>query len=576
MRIVCAALITVLAGCSTLSPQIFSDRLLESKAAPTAAPKTVDEAKVEIEQVQRRYLTAVSNLSKVQPRVSAALIGLSSFALFKALTGGSTDDIAAAGVAGSAAWAYGTTMTSRPRQLVYIEGARALSCTVTAAEPYNKDAAWLKDLGDRSRAAATLLEELRAWRDANAELVETEITRETPGRPAACASARPQCDEGAAGATGEAAEIANECKKLHSNWDRMCAQRATRIIAHTAAPEMDKGFNQAVEEMKRLERVLAGADELTGKLEMAGPKLWEQAVGIQLKVSAEVLKTEPDPTAVLATVKNLRQVAGTIGGTDFAPPAGEAQAGATIEPRALDARQRTALAQLRDLLSRSFAARIALERMLAHIDARVAAAGSALRQCEFTPPGFALTVHPAAEELQVAIGGEQQFFVSGGSGVPIGRAVGLGGAQAGSLVRDVDAGGSVRFTYRPPQGAGSGNRVSIQFTDGSGQASHFVTVVATGGSATTSDAQVPTTATAATAPSPAAAPTDPAGGSRVTRFEDLGPTDFASFELDTTATAEQFAAAVRRCQEKLGEPNPPTGAYDEQTRAAAQRGECRS
>lgn len=204
-RLVGLILLGVLGGCSTLSPQIFSDRLLvtgKNAAAGTGtavavkdANADVEKAKAEIETVQRRYLTAVSNLSKIPPRVSAALIGISSFALFKALTGGSTDDIAGAGVAGSAAWAYGTTMTSRPRQLVYIEGARALNCAVVATEPYNKGGQWRVDLDAQSTEVAKQFEELRGWRDQNSYLRQTrQVTTPPPALPALCRTQPPNCE----------------------------------------------------------------------------------------------------------------------------------------------------------------------------------------------------------------------------------------------------------------------------------------------------------------------------------------------------------------------------------------------
>jgi hypothetical protein len=565
-RLASVALLGCLVSCASLSPQQFSDQLLRSEADAMPRMQTVREAKQAVANVQRKYLVVVSSLSNTSPRISSGLIGLSAYALFLGLTQGNSKDIATAGVAGSAVWAYGASMASRPRQLVYLEGTRALSCSVMAAEPYDKDPLWRMLLDDNARKVAMSLEQLRAWRVTNDYLISKRLVSEPSPRPADCARmGRPACP--ATGNAGDAAGgTAADCRTLQKSWDQKCTQRDERYLL-TAAPEIMAGFDLVEQEMQRSQALLLNTDALTGRLEMAGAQLWEQAVAIQLKVSAEVLKTEPDPTAVLGILKNLNQVAGMVGGADWAAnlqadPAGTAHAGGDTRQRSADAAARAALDQLNEKLSASYAARIPLQRMLAHMDARVAAAGKTLKQCEFTPPGISLSVLPAADEIQVAGSQEQQFFVSGGSGIPIGRVVGLGGAQPGTLQRSLDAdAGSVRFVYRPAKGAANGDRASIQFTDGSGQASHFVTMIVTG------------VATDASLSSGTSAPRTAARG---TRLEDLGPADFEALALDRNASPGQFEEAVRECQQKLGKPSPVTGSYDRETQAAALSGGCRA
>jgi len=307
LRVLAAlSLALTLGACAELRPQMFSDRLAPSSKTPLPAATagetiSVADAKKDIESVQRKYLSAVTDLSALSPRTNAALIGLSAVALYKGLTGGSTEAIAGLGVLGSGVWAYGTTMASKPRQLVYLEGARALSCVVTVAEPYNVDKPWVTDLQAKTEAVATQSDELRKWLDKYAELKQSRSQPAVAGsRPADCGSP-PQC-----ATTGVSEALAQACRDEHAEFNRRCAVRggspARRI---TPAPEVLDAFKQAEDEQGRLQRAMSNADSLVGTLRMAGPKLYEQSVRIQLLVSAEVLKTEPDPASVLATLKNL-------------------------------------------------------------------------------------------------------------------------------------------------------------------------------------------------------------------------------------------------------------------------------
>lgn len=483
---VASRLVTILflslaaSACAELTPQMFSDRLRPMEEPPTE--QTVAAVEADIATVQWRYLGAVRGLSNLSPRTSTALIGLSAVALFKGLTNGSSKDIAGAGVLGSAIWAYGSTMTSRPRQQVYIAGVAALSCLVSVAKPYDVPAAWTADLTQKSTNVAVEFEKLRAWRERYGHLSET---LSEPGvnatQPKECAT-RVTCPPVAENdSEAMRAEKDAQCKKLLADRTKRCAGGGGRSARQQLpAPELSTAFNQAVEEQGRLERSLLNADRLSGTIAMAGPKLWDQSVQTQLKVSAEVLKTEPDPTAVLATVKNLHQVAGIVAGTGL-PAAGSTQGGAekpTTSFRSLGGGEQQAIRELQSLLTASYQARIALDRKLAEMDARVAAIGRDGDDCQFTPPGASLTISPAAAELLLPLGAEQTFYVSGGTGIPDGYPVGIGSPKVGSLTRGFDDNNRLRFVYKVPADGAVGDKVNIVFKDGSGQITKEVTVTA--------------------------------------------------------------------------------------------------
>lgn len=141
-------------GCSGLSPQIFSERLMVPSGAEgttttvTQPPKTLDEAYADAAHVQSLYLTAVRDQGNLIPRLSAGLLGLSAVALYQGLTSPSTDSLAAFGALGAAAFGYGRLVASPTRLDVYRAGAEALSCAMGAVEPLRVGQARLGQAGD--------------------------------------------------------------------------------------------------------------------------------------------------------------------------------------------------------------------------------------------------------------------------------------------------------------------------------------------------------------------------------------------------------------------------------------------
>lgn len=484
-RLVTILLLSFVAiGCAALKPQIFSDGLRPSKT-PVAVPETFDDVEADIASVQRRYIGAVTDLSNITPSSNAALIGLSAFALFKGLTGGSSKDIAGAGVLGSAIWAYGSTMTSKPRQQIYIAGAAALSCAVSVAKPYDVPDEWLKDLNARASHAAIEFEKLRDWQERHSYLNVSTTERAIPAAPPKDEECKKRQECLQVATTNDSFRAANkaDCERLRARLEKKCAPRGGRpAVVITPSPQLLAAFKRASDEQNRLGSVLTKADRFIGAIEMAAPNLWDQSVQIQLKVSSEVLKTEPDPNAVLTTVKNLRQTANllsgrTLGGT------GSLQSGildTSQKARGLSPAEDSAITALEGILISSYRARVQLERMVAEMEAKIAKVTHGIDDCKFTAPAQVLTIIPSADELQVPLGEPQTFFVSGGSGSPIVEPVGIGGAKIGNYTYTYEP-GRLRFVYTVPtaeQGGKAGDKIVLTFKDGSGELSAQVTVTA--------------------------------------------------------------------------------------------------
>jgi hypothetical protein len=500
------ATLIALAGCSTLSPQVFSKRVMVERGAngqvdlsQLRPPANLAEALQEAHLLQAKYMTAVQDLSQVQPATNLGLIGLSAFSIYKGVTGANTNDIAAAGVLGSSAFLYGSTMTSKPRQAVFLAGAEALACAIAAVQPYNKEASWIGQ--EPGPKAGTFLALRQKARNALAEL-NTQIALSSHLAlaqenllaagiaPAGCGvSNRPACpvpDSASASAT-ERARIDAACKTSQQSFDQRCAVRPVSTQQLQASSQTRALVDTAKAESTHDQHLLDAADQILTGIELAAGRLWERTLLIQTKVASEVLKTEPQTSSVLGALQGLRGMAGTVSGSNLFLPTATASAtgvphGKPISAAALPGQRsqtdddRTQLAALGNALSAAQTARAELAGHVALIETRVAAAKRDLSRCEVNATGPTLAVLPDDEEIHLLINATATFYVSGGTGAPQGVVVGIGAAAVGELKRDFDASGRARFSYTAKD-ASPGDVLRIQFTDGAGVAKHDVKLV---------------------------------------------------------------------------------------------------
>lgn len=533
-RVLCLVLVFAIAsgtlsGCAALSPQKFSDRLMPpiSGTTTSVAKPTVAEARADAESVQKKYADAIQDLSNITPQISAALIGISATALYKVLTAGSTKAISALGVGGSALWAYNATLTSQPRQRVYGEGIRALSCAITAASPYDRAPKWINDLETEIRDTALAVEQLRDWQDTYGYLLDPEkIPTRKSNLPATCAGEGPVCPKGTSGTLADDQAL-KECQASFDKWNKNCGAKGGTAETTVAPPaRFTAAMLRARDEQARSALAVLNARGLRGTIDVAGQSLMDRSTDIQVKVSGEVLKTEPDPTAVLATLKNLKQVATLISGSTLTAPtpkteisAGDAQRGALIPaalPKADSERAREisdALSDLKGRLDNSYKARVMIESRLAEVNGAVSKVNRTLDQCEFTSPGATvLVVSPSATSIELPLGSSQSFTVSGGSGIPLGSVNAVAGAKLGDFPEPMIDRGTFNFTYKAPADGHVGDQVIVLFTDASHQGTHEVIITAV--------AALPATDNQKLKSSSAPAKNSPAGGNQQPRADD--------------------------------------------------------
>lgn len=399
------------AGCSPLSPQIFSDDMVSapkpdgehSAMKKDDGPTTMQQAKSSALQVMRRYNEAVKEHSALSPTIGAALIGLSALALVKSLNHSNGSDIVGLGVAGSAAYLYGSTFASRPRQMVYLTGAKALSCAIAASEPYeiSKEVQddWQRRQDSMEADAATL--SLTLGKHAGLAS-ERSVTTGGSARPAGCgAESRPQCTLRDATAEERALHDAT-CARARAEWDRRCVATPARTRVDAPNPALATAVAQAKQELTAADGLSRQMPILLAKLRSAPRDLSETSRRIQLNVSMEVLKTEPNLQAILASTRDLRATALTLTGSGaFKPALGPAQ-GAPIDSkgsvRSLDAATQTAIQEIERDTTKLRTSRRALASRVDHVLEDVRNVRTSLKDCEFIMPPAGVAPAPAADE----------------------------------------------------------------------------------------------------------------------------------------------------------------------------------
>lgn len=565
----------VLSACSTLTPQIFSERLriergADGKYARDDKPATFEDIYADVRFVQRRYVSAVEEQSNAIPQLSAGLIGLSALALFKTVTHPNTTDMAAVGTLGAAGYAYGNTLISRPRLGVYRAGADALMCALNAAEPFRKGQSTLGQAGD-SGSKQTLYgqraelrrqsAELRALIDRHQALNQLRSV-EVPVVNRSCADLRPKCPLVPPGATPEEANLLlGDCPARRRAWDARCTGTSgggTRTA--TPAPEVKSLFALAQTELAAADHAAQRAGQVIGVLEEAGPLLWDRAVRIQLKVSEEVDKTLPDLASVMAAGQGLRETAlGVTGADGFRAKASDVGAaqGQAGEVRTLSPQDRIAVGTIETALTKLRAARVRLADLNEDsLGAGYAKARKAMSECTVKVNGAVLRVFPAGDKLSLPAGGTISFFVSSAGNVPTAHVE--AGSNSTALTVRLE-GGQFRFDYTA-SGVAAGDVVVVHIRDSGSTAEHIAQLTIT--------EAVAAPARAASGPEAAAAGSD-IPLSRVT------PELREAMGLTQDATPEAKRRAVLNCQGSNTPPLPQTGILDEPTLRAVMAKTCK-
>jgi hypothetical protein len=579
-----ATVLLVLGACTTISPVIISQELVLEQTDLSHTPggqadeEFYGELPAVIARVNRlrmRYLDAVSSETTLSNLISAALIPLSAVAMYRGITSSSDSTqnwLAAAGLTGAAAYAYGTTFTSQPRQLIYVAGADALGCASLAARPYLYRRDEIESVRPRPASAAMPVAALASPAVVSPAVVTHSVASPdgevaAPAAPAADA-AKPAAvahdaaqptpapavanpDSGgnsgarptllAAMATARRAlatyeQIITRVNASVASWPAAaaakCGRKATAIAPNTAAvdakllrirtsSESDTQFRQcmkgpdaravardrasralvrqqsdaASQLARKVREVIGRGEDLLARIRLAPAQLTGKAREIQSQVAAEVIKTQPDLSAIFAVTEALRNNAFRFSGatllapaTPAAPPGvAPAQAGG-VEAAPSDAATQAvdAMQQAGEELA---ASTVDLQHWLEQAD-MLSRQVAGLSRCRFNAAAgnALLMLNPESDEIHLGGGETFTWVVSGGSGVP--RAAVLGTAPRGAEVSVSGVNGLQVVTLKMPATAPNVD-FTLLIADGSGVARREVRVRPKGETAGAADGSPP-------------------------------------------------------------------------------------
>lgn len=114
-----------------INPHVKWDR--PERGAKVTLQEAIDYAN----RAKDQYKRAVGDQAVLNSALALGLIPLSAAALGLGITEGSGKAITALGLTGAAGFGVGTWLSSKPRQLVYIAGIKAMNCAVDAMLPLN-------------------------------------------------------------------------------------------------------------------------------------------------------------------------------------------------------------------------------------------------------------------------------------------------------------------------------------------------------------------------------------------------------------------------------------------------------
>ena len=511
-----------LGACSSLTPQMNWPFASESvpgqgtEAVPcrpsgpaSQAHEALGATICQVEALQNAYIVANQDQSNINARTGAMVIATSALALFKGVTGPHPKDLAGLGVLGSGAFAYGSSMTSRARQSLYLAGAQALECGLSTARAYQLPADWL---GSRSgpTQSPTFYGELGAAQGALAglryariqlapSLRESSVEIPNPQtRPETCKPSDYREPEAGARTAGETLSKLREIQRERARRHKLrCEAPQTLTQTRTPHPEARSLDAELLAEQTALASLISQAERLGAQVQGAAGALRAQALGVYVKVAGEQLKAEPDLAAVRAAASSLRQSAqGLTGASVFAPPPAPAKdkgvKGGVLHSDLAD--PPPSLSRVADppgpflvhlsqtQLAQAVTARLPLQARVLELQQRLEGAVLPSEFCAQRIGAQVMGVEPPDAALTVPQGGSKEFQVSS-PGFPSGEVVPLAGGakRALPLAQASSSGTALRFklVYSAPAEAVVGSQERLTLSDGGGLVKHDVLITIT-------------------------------------------------------------------------------------------------
>jgi len=374
-------------GCALFNPYVVpkdaQGKLVTARISSVRFVGGVEEAIDYADAWRRAYVRAAAEHSKARNVTAAIILPLTAVSLFYGITDhGSGDRITRMALGGSMLYTGTEFLTSKPRQQLYLAGARALTCAIVATRPYLVTEEWERAFNQKR---GVLDDKLIALARANAAL-------------------------------GSAIDMAESVDPADSQ-----VKVAKRI--HTQA-------SQALTEGRALAQQ-AGSASMA--FQQIGHALLGAVRSITDRVDQELPKTEPDLESLKSLNAGMEGLATTLAGSAWPKPPSEEPASGDFEDAATEQRQVSGRGVIPSAIRRE---RLKdAQRQVVDAQAELAAAGERLRtdlstiskleeatqrlpSCVPADVGVQFTMTPPGDVLTINKGKTAVVFASGGAGVP--------------------------------------------------------------------------------------------------------------------------------------------------------------
>lgn len=143
------ASLVITSGCSLLNPHVTWER--PDKGQPVTLQSAIEYAN----RAKDEYKNAVGDQALLTNGIGLTLIPLSAAAIGLGISGVDGNAITALGLTGATAYGVSTWLSSKPRQLVYLAGVKAMTCAVEAMLPLNLSTTTRTNLSNSLSGAGT-------------------------------------------------------------------------------------------------------------------------------------------------------------------------------------------------------------------------------------------------------------------------------------------------------------------------------------------------------------------------------------------------------------------------------------
>ncbi len=341
-------LAVALSGCSSwINPHVTWDR--KQSAAQIDLHNAIDYAQRAID----KYKDAAGDQATLTTVMGLGLIPLGAAALGFGITGGNPNIVTALGLGGAAGYASGSWLSSKDRQLIYIEGMKAMSCAIGAVQPLNIPRNEIKTDLDKLNAAIIKVErDIGSVKDVEEYKASPMAKQNVTTAEALLTQSRTTRDEG------------TKLLVAHSQAGITLVNAVDRIGA-----EVDKAIAGTLQSLDALPGIIGSLSDLS----------------TQFAKPAEAPAAPPKPSVIR---------------TEFVDPA-------LKEP----------LKSLLKALKESSKVLASREQAIADVIRVVLEAdvANALKSCNVTDVATAFTVQPAGPiEMKKAAGGNKRLVITGG------------------------------------------------------------------------------------------------------------------------------------------------------------------